>query len=81
MHRLIYIFLLVSSSVIYANDTNNSMKPPADILLPDDMKGQIVAKPPLVQQSDFIKTALTYQQQLRTLEYSSAMLGDLVIMK
>ena len=72
MHRLIYIFLLVSSSVIYANDTNNSMKPPADILLPDDMKGQIVAKPPLVQQSDFIKTALTYQQQLRTLEYFRA---------
>ena len=71
MYRLLYLVLLVSSSLIYANDTSTTIKPPADILLPDDMKGQIVTRPPAAEQSEFIKTAMAYQQQLRTLEYSA----------
>jgi len=71
MHRFIYLLLLFSLSAAYANGSNSTIQPPADILLPDDMKGQIVSKPPVVGQSEFIKTAIAYQQQLRTLEYSA----------
>ena len=70
MHRLLYILLLVSSSVIYANDTNNTMKPPADILLPDDMKGQIVSKPPMVHQSDLSRRLWPISSSC-ALEYSA----------
>ncbi len=71
MHRFIYLLLLFSLTVAHANEANSTTQPPADILLPDDMKGPIISNPPVVEQSEFIKTAMAYQQQLRTLEYSA----------
>lgn len=72
MHNLCLIFIFSAAAICSAQEISaEPLTPPAKILIPSDMEHQInhPVNPP--QQSDFLKAAVTYQQQLKTLEYSA----------
>lgn len=72
MHKLYFILMISCVLVVGAQDSDNtSITPPTNILVPEDMKQHINHPINAPEQSEFLKTATSYQQQLKTLEYAA----------